>query len=88
MKKLLLLIGLIFLFSCEKEASICWDCEVTTIYTSATTQPETVKENLILCDRTKEEVIAFERDQYVFITIKVEPGRYSTTEIKYKCKEQ
>ena len=31
MKKLLFVLALIFLFSCEKEAKYCWECRITKV---------------------------------------------------------
>lgn len=58
MKKLLFIIGLIALFSCEKQPEECWQCKkdiFTDIgYSSSVT---------IICDKTEDEIRDFEKIQ-------------------------
>ncbi len=82
MKKLLFLS--LFLLSCEKDTR-CWDCEVTTTYTSTHFMTETVISKERVCDMTEAEIRAYETDKYSFITIKI-GSTTATTNIVYKCK--
>jgi hypothetical protein len=52
MKKLMFLILVIFLFSCEKNESICWECEMKQT-------PEIVL-HFEFCNKTEEEIHHYE----------------------------
>ena len=82
MKKLLFF-GLL-LISCEKD-TYCWECDVITTYTSTHNKTEVVNSKVKVCDKTEDEIRAYEADKYSFITIKIGLTT-ATTEIIYKCK--
>ena len=87
MKKLLLLIGLVFLFSCEKD-TYCWTCEMTTTYTTFYVQDEIVKTGFETCDKSLTEIQEMEKKQSSFVIIRIGNDRYATTEKILKCKVQ
>ena len=60
MKKLLLLIGIVFLMSCEKEQ--CWKCAWDTGYTK----------HMTICNKSESEIVQYEREMS-FVT---EDGNY------------
>ena len=85
MKKLLLLIGLVFIFSCEKD-TYCFICERTTTYTTFNMTPEVTKFAYEVCDKTLTEIQQMEKEQSITLTIRFGPDRYATTEKILKCK--
>ena len=64
MKKLLFVIGLVLLFSCEKQPEECWQCNKEIFndigYSSSVT---------IICDKTEDEIREFEEQQSREITL-------------------
>ena len=85
MKKLLLLIGLVFLFSCEKD-TYCWVCQQTTTYTTYYMQDDIVISGFETCDKTLAEIQQMEKEQSSTLTIRFNPDRYATTEKILKCR--
>ena len=85
MKKLLLLIGLVFLFSCEKD-TYCFLCETETIYETFYLTPEVSKKSMEMCDKSLTEIRQFEKEQSSTLTIRFGPDRYATTIKTTKCK--
>ena len=92
MKKLLLFIGLIFLFSCEKEELFCWECEETTSYKLDYGVPDPIVQvfakTSTICDKSVSDIRTYEEDQYFFLTIKTDSRTYATKEVTLKCEKQ
>ena len=55
MKKLLFAVLMVFLFSCEKEATYCWKCELHSYWDS-----DRVISSTTYCDKTAEEIVEIE----------------------------
>jgi len=85
MKKLLLILGLVILFSCEKD-TYCWVCQQTTTYTTFYMQNEIIVSGFETCDKTLAEIQLMEKEQSYSITVRYGPDRYATTEKTLKCK--
>lgn len=82
MKKLLFLITLILLFSCEKEPE-CWTCKIDTIKTYINVISDNTT-SVTLCDKTVDEIFAFETENTENYTEKMmtNTGAYITVNVK------
>ena len=61
MKKLFILVFIIFLFSCEKEGPDCWTCKITTAVIWEHGE-KTTEFTIMKCDIPTEDIILFEKE--------------------------
>jgi len=74
MKKLFILLFIIFLFSCEKEAPDCWTCKIITEQTGE----ETTEFITMKCNISNEDIILFENDNTYTVIEKRDMGAWGT----------
>jgi len=86
MKKLLLLIGLLFLLSCEKD-TYCWECTTVTTYSATWYVPIVEEIKTDYCDKSPAEIQEIEKDNSCVVVIKIGTTTAITEKIT-TCKQQ
>jgi hypothetical protein len=86
MKKLLLFIVLMFIFSCEKDSN-CWQCTTVIVTQCGGMASDDTTVSTTLCDKSRNEIEAYESASSSTVTTKI-GGLTCTSRSSCKCRKQ